>query len=198
MEYVSNAMQIGKAGEYLVCADLILKGFVAYPSEQGLPYDVVLDTGNNLIKIQVKTTKEPKKTPQRKEITYSYIFDLSRHGTKNKSSYKENEVDIFALVTLDTRNVGYVRKEEFRKTMTFRVDSLRGSYYDEKGISDYEKVMKLRKTIDNQSEIARILNMQIATVNRMCKEDYQPFVTNAKYFSDIIRGREWFFDVCRI
>ena len=37
-------LQIGKAGEYLVCADLILRGFVAYPSEQGLPYDIVLDT----------------------------------------------------------------------------------------------------------------------------------------------------------
>lgn len=195
MEHVSNAMQIGKAGEYLVCTDLILKGFVAYPSEQGLPYDVVLDTGNRLIKIQVKTTKEPRETPQRKEITYSYIFDLSRHGVRNKNFYKENEVDVFALVTLDTRNVGYVRKDEFKKTMTFRVDSLRGSYYDEKSISDYEKVMKLRKTIDNQSEIARILNMQIATVNRMCKKDYQPFVTNAKYFSDIIRNKEWFYDL---
>ena len=27
-------LQIGKAGEYIVCADLILKGFVAFPSEQ--------------------------------------------------------------------------------------------------------------------------------------------------------------------
>jgi len=34
-------MQVGKAGEYLVCADLISKGYVAYLSEQGLPYDVV-------------------------------------------------------------------------------------------------------------------------------------------------------------
>ena len=40
---ISNELQKGKAGEYLVCADLILKGFVAFISEQGLPYDVVLD-----------------------------------------------------------------------------------------------------------------------------------------------------------
>jgi hypothetical protein len=25
-------MQIGKAGEYLVCADLIMRGYIAYPS----------------------------------------------------------------------------------------------------------------------------------------------------------------------
>ena len=33
----SKQLQIGKAGEYLVCADLIMKGFIAFPSEQGLP-----------------------------------------------------------------------------------------------------------------------------------------------------------------
>ena len=37
----SNMLQIGKAGEYLVCADLILKGYIAFLSEQGLPYDVI-------------------------------------------------------------------------------------------------------------------------------------------------------------
>ena len=26
----SNMLQIGKAGEYLVCADLILKGYIAF------------------------------------------------------------------------------------------------------------------------------------------------------------------------
>jgi len=45
----SKELQIGKAGEYLVCADLILKGFIAYPSEQGLPYDVFLDIDGKLI-----------------------------------------------------------------------------------------------------------------------------------------------------
>ena len=42
---LSDDLQVGKAGEYLVCFDLIMKGFVAYPSEQGLPYDLVLDSG---------------------------------------------------------------------------------------------------------------------------------------------------------
>lgn len=29
---IVDDLQAGKAGEYLVCADLILKGFIAYPS----------------------------------------------------------------------------------------------------------------------------------------------------------------------
>ena len=59
----SKELQTGKAGEYLVCADLILKGFVAFPSEQGLPYDVLLDTGEKIIRIQVKTTSGPRIVP---------------------------------------------------------------------------------------------------------------------------------------
>lgn len=193
--YVSDAMQIGKAGEYLVCADLILKGFVAYPSEQGLPYDVVMDKCGKLSKIQVKTCLKPRRTPQRKTETYNYIFSLLRHGKKNQNIYKENDVDLFALVTLDTRNVGYVKREEFSQCMTFRVDSLRGTYYDEKGIDDYKKVISMYKTIKNQSEIARTLNIHVATVNRMLQKDYEPYITNARYFSDIIRKEDWFDDL---
>ena len=35
-------------------SDLIMKGFIAFPSEQGLPYDVLLDNGDKLLKVQVK------------------------------------------------------------------------------------------------------------------------------------------------
>ena len=58
---LSHELQIGKAGEYLVCADLIIKGFVAYPSEQGLPYDIVLDNGKKMLRVQVKTCEKPRK-----------------------------------------------------------------------------------------------------------------------------------------
>ena len=34
-------LQIGEAGEHLVCADLILKGMPTFQSAQGLPFDVV-------------------------------------------------------------------------------------------------------------------------------------------------------------
>ena len=47
---VITDLQIGKAGEYLVCADLILNGYVAFLSEQGLPFDIVLDYNNKLYK----------------------------------------------------------------------------------------------------------------------------------------------------
>lgn len=153
---ISNELQIGKAGEYLVCADLILKGLIAYPSEQGLPYDIVCDNGSKLIRVQVKTTTGPRIIPQRSKDSYAYIFGIRRHGKNNKAIYGNNEVDIFALVCIDTKKVGYLKNSEMPTTVNFRVDSLRGSYYDEKGIKDYENVTELYKTIKNQSEIASI------------------------------------------
>lgn len=192
---ISNELQIGKAGEYLVCADLILKGLIAYPSEQGLPYDIVCDNGSKLIRVQVKTTTGPRIIPQRSKDSYAYIFGIRRHGKNHQAIYGSNEVDVFALVCIDTKKVGYLKNSEMPTTVNFRVDSLRGSYYDEKGIKDYKNVTELYKTIKNQSEIARMLNLQIAVVNRMLQKEYIPYQTNAKYFSDIEREKEWFYEL---
>jgi hypothetical protein len=189
---LSNELQIGKAGEYLVCADLIMKGFVAFPSEQGLPYDVLMDNGKRLLRIQVKATTAPRIIPQRAKESQAYIFNIKRHGKNNSQRYDDREVDMFALVCLDTRQIGYLLNGDMPATLNLRVDSLRGTYYDEKGIQDYEKAVELSKTISNQSEIARQMNMHVSQVNRMLMPGYVPFQTNARYFSDIIRDAEWF------
>ena len=184
-------MQIGKAGEYLVCADIIMKGMVAYPSEQGLPYDVVIDNGNRLLKCQVKTTIKPRKVPQRAKESYAYIFNIRRHGKNNKKQYDSKDVDLFALVELERRTVIYISNKDMPSTINIRVDSLRGTYYDEVGISDYNEAIKLYVTIKNKSEIARIMNKQQAVINKYLQPDYNPFMTNARYWSDFIRSKEW-------
>lgn len=192
---LSNELQIGKAGEYLVCADLIMKGFVAFPSEQGLPYDVLLDNGKKLLRVQVKTCEKPRVMPQRKKDTYVYQYTVKIHGKHKNIRYGDDEVDLFALVALDTRSVGYILGKDMKTTINFRADSLRGTYYDEKGIQDYEKVIELHKTIKSQTEIAKMLDLHVAVVNRMLQDGYKPYKTNARYFSDIIRDKEWFDDL---
>jgi hypothetical protein len=42
-----RALELGKAAEHIVCADLILAGYRAFLADQGLPYDVVFDQGND-------------------------------------------------------------------------------------------------------------------------------------------------------
>lgn len=112
-------LQAGKAGEYLVCADLILKGYIAFPSEQGLPFDVVLATSKRLYKIQVKTTRKPQLVPQRVNRSDKYIFHVRRCGNGGRRSYESGDVDIFALVALDSREIAYIAKERARQTMFF-------------------------------------------------------------------------------
>ncbi len=191
----SKQLQIGKAGEYLVCADLILKGFVAFPSEQGLPYDLILDNGTKLIKVQVKTTEKYKSIPQRSHELKAYIFNIKRAGKDGKTRYSEDEIDIFALVCLDTMQIGYLTNKDMPTTINIRVDSLRGSYYDEKGVKDFNLVNEMHKTIKNQSEISRITGINVATVNRYVNPNWKPFETNARYFSDFIKDREWFLNL---
>ena len=191
----SKQLQIGKAGEYLVCADLILKGFIAFPSEQGLPYDVLLDTGERLLKVQVKTTEKPRLVQQRNNPTPAYVFSIKRAGANGKTRYEENEIDLFALVCLDTMQIGYLTNKEMPTTINIRVDALRGSYYDEKGKQDFEKVKDLNKVIKNQSEIARKLGLQVAVVNRYLKDSFKPFETKARYFSDFIKNKDWFYGI---
>ena len=85
----SKQLQIGKAGEYLVCADLIMKGFIAFPSEQGLPYDVLLDNGDKLLRVQVKTTEKYRSIPQRNVDTKAYIFNIFLKLTKKVELWKQ-------------------------------------------------------------------------------------------------------------
>lgn len=115
-----NDLQAGKVGEYLVCADLILNGHVAFPTEQGLPYDIMLVShGRRPLKVQVKTTRQPQAVPQRKNRTDKYIFHVRRCGKGGHKKYEEDDVDIFALVALDTKAIGYLWAANTRQTMFF-------------------------------------------------------------------------------
>ncbi len=188
-------MQAGKAGEYLVCHDLIMKGAIAYPSEQGLPYDVILDMNGWLKKIQVKTTQKPRTVPQRNKTTKAYIFNIKRHGKNNTKKYTDNDVDIFALVALDTMQVSYLENYDMPSTLNLRVDSLRGSYYDEKGLLDFQLVSDLKEDGFSMREISNRAGVHYSTVSKMLKNGYEPHKTNARYMSELSRDMEWFYHV---
>lgn len=132
-----DALKIGKAGEYLVCADLILKGYVAFPTEQGLPYDVAFDYKGRLFKVQVKTTCGPRNL-QRKNPIKGYVFNIKRCGKLNRRKSTESSCDIFALVALDTKIVGYLPNRDVRETMNFRCEQFRGKYRVEKSGTYFE------------------------------------------------------------
>lgn len=109
---LSEMLQIGKAGEHIVCATLIMQGFNAFLADQGLPYDVIVDTINGLKKIQVKTTTKLISYPKSQEV---YRFSMRSGNHKNSGRLYKADVDYVACVTLDKIRVGFVNIKELTR-----------------------------------------------------------------------------------
>lgn len=117
-----RALEIGKAAEHLVCADLILSGFRAFLTDQGLPYDVVVDLSGRLIRIQVKATAAPRPVPGRPGSTRAYMFHCRRAGRGASRIIGNDEFEILALVALDCRVVAYIPIDDrVRQTVHLRI-----------------------------------------------------------------------------
>lgn len=112
---------IGKAGEYIVCADLILKGFRVFPVEHAMKYDLIMEYKNRLLKIQVKSTRGPRKKLKNQK-TNSYIFHTRVYGKKGGRLYNSKEIDIIAMVALDSKKIAYILVDEAKNNMTFRTE----------------------------------------------------------------------------
>jgi len=123
-------LQIGIAGEHLVCADLIKKGYKAYLSDQGLAYDVITDIEGKLYKIQVKTTSKYRAIPQRKNHTPAYLFWIKRCGKGGKKTYTDRDFDFMALVALDKGIIGYLKPNLVKRTMHLNEQKLRNLTFE--------------------------------------------------------------------
>ncbi len=120
--YCHRATEIGSAGEYIVCADLILQGYRAFPSAQGLPYDVVAEIDGALIRVAVKSTLAPRSRPARERSRICYQFNVGRTrrrstGQTDHRAYDPADIDLVALCALDSRRVAYCSFVECARAM---------------------------------------------------------------------------------
>lgn len=115
-----DMLEVGKAGEHLVCADLILKGYKAYLSDQGLSYDIIIDAKNKLLRVQVKTTLQTTNIPQRRQNYKSYKFNCRRCGKGGRKSYEENDFDLMAFICIEDNLIRYLKNKDVKQTMYFR------------------------------------------------------------------------------
>jgi hypothetical protein len=111
----SRELELGRAAEHLICADLLLDGWAAYPTAQGMPYDLVVDIGARLIRLQVKSTFYPKNPQPNARATPAYFFSIRRAGRGGGRVYRANEFDAYALVALDRRLIAYFATVELPK-----------------------------------------------------------------------------------
>lgn len=103
---LSKELNIGRAGQYLTMADLLLMGVQAHEAGEGANYDVIADVNGKLIKIQVKTTQKVRVI--RQGANPIYFFHIKRTGKHGNKIYDKNDFDCFALVALDIRKVFYL------------------------------------------------------------------------------------------
>lgn len=162
-----NDMQAGVAGEHLVCADLILQGYPAFPTGQGLPFDIAVDVDGRLIRVQVKTTRQPTNIPQRVTHIPGYIFNVRRMGKGGRKRYEERDVDVFALVALDSRSIGYVTVPQTKTTMIFRVPALAGHYLGETMVERNAEIVRLREEGLTYNQIAARCSVDRAYAHRV-------------------------------
>jgi hypothetical protein len=101
-------LEFGKAAEHLIVADLILSGYRAYLTDQGIPYEAVIDYNGRLFRVQMKADREVKPIPQAGAIGTGYLFNVRRAGRRGRRTYADNEFDILALVAMDIRVVAYL------------------------------------------------------------------------------------------
>ncbi len=126
---LSRELQLGKAGEHLVCFDLISQGFSAFLADQGLPYDVLLDLNGVIKRIQVKTCSQIRSYGKSKDV---YRFSL-RNGKKALRSINADNLDYIAFVLADIKIVQYISVEKIRtknrfifQTIDFRLEKTNG------------------------------------------------------------------------
>lgn len=117
-----RALEIGKAGEHLVCADLILQGYRAFLSDQGLPYDVIVDHGGKLYRIQVKSSLAPRNVnASGRNERVAYNWNVRRRGKNGSAALTNSDCDVVALVALDARVVAYLPISECWMTVQLRI-----------------------------------------------------------------------------
>lgn len=102
----SATSMIGTIGEHLVCADLREQGHIAFMAADDCAYDVVLDAGYRLFRVQVKTTRAVALNGNAK--TPTWLFSMRRTSRGKWGTYESGDYDILALVALDARKIGYL------------------------------------------------------------------------------------------
>lgn len=145
---ISKDLNVGKAGEHLVCFDLLTKGYNAFLADQGLPYDVILEKEKALYKIQVKTRSIKRK--HGKGVLPNYRFGL-RVGKGSAKTLDKSNFDYMAFVFLDIKKVAYLKTKDLISDRTNKVKQII-EFYSSTDIPKERKIMS-KLILENMNEI---------------------------------------------
>lgn len=157
---IQRATSFGKIGEHLAMADLLFNGYDAFlVNDPTSPFDLLLNYNGNLVKVQVKSSVGPRFGNKIKCQVPSYFFNLSQRGCGRKKTYLYDDVDMFALVCIKTKNVSYIPYSKRTGTFCLRDPTHRGDYRNEKWIKMKPIIEKYREDKLTYAEISKIMGI---------------------------------------
>lgn len=106
-EITAGDLEVGMAGEHLVVADLLLRGYRAVMAEQHCPYDVLVELNRRFVRVQVKSVRGPS-TEGANQRQPAYIWGIRRAGKGRQRVYGADQFDLLACVALDRRLIAYI------------------------------------------------------------------------------------------
>jgi hypothetical protein len=113
----------------------------------------------------VKTTRGHRNSDQRATQIKVFKFNIGVNGRFGKKRiYNSTQLDIFALVDLNSRQIAYLPYSNAKSTMNFRVPEFRGTYWDEQAHKNKELVTRLKVEGKMPAEIAVITGLKLSNV----------------------------------
>jgi PD-(D/E)XK endonuclease len=110
--------RVAKAGEFLAAFELTARGFDVSIAAEGLPYDLVAQIADRLLRVQVKTAMQPVWDER-----YVFHTQLGSHkGPKRSRAYHGEDVDLFALVALNLKRIAFITREDVEGRSVLKID----------------------------------------------------------------------------
>lgn len=99
----NNNLELGKAGEHFALYELIKQGYVAFLSDQGLPYDILVDINGSILRGQVKSTHG--------HSNYGKSTNCLRFGTRSGKgatrAARSDACDFYAFVSIHDKTASF-------------------------------------------------------------------------------------------
>jgi hypothetical protein len=101
----TTAKAIGCTGETLFAFRAMEEGFVvSQPMGDKSPYDFLIDNGEDILKVQVKSSRWNENEGTQKSPKYEFTLKHSKRNT----TYESHDVDFFGLVVIPRRIIWIV------------------------------------------------------------------------------------------
>ncbi|MGU9775761.1 hypothetical protein ACV3J7_05050 [Salmonella enterica] len=160
-DYVSE-LEMGKCGEYYAIFKLAKQGFVCFPSDQGLPYDIVVEHGGRLLKGQVRSTLRMRDCGKSKNV---YRFS-TRTGKGGFRATSLNLCDFYAFVAIEDEKIAFMSTAELAstknpgkliQTMEFRSSS--GIYPGRFYSNGTQRMLDYSRNIESYEDFNRVISL---------------------------------------